>query len=311
MQRRGLNVRKYLLGSILPLLRRLPPRLASNLVAGIGRAEYSLLKGLRHRVDHAVSLGCHHFGQNWNLPQVGRELAGNQIRWRTRDRLLDGLPDAQVSRLFSVAGREHLDAALAQNRGVILLCNHFGSHMMPAHWLKRQEYPLRLFMERPRHISKFLAQDFDTDGPTGQRNLFISRKATPAEGAASIMKAARVLKAGMILMIAGDVRWSGPQTTEAQFLGHSYSFSNTWIKLATMTSAQIVPVFCHIKPSGSYALEFCPPYTIPRDQTDPAQVAAQVQRNLALIESKVQNSPANSNDYFFWPTQSQLHTREA
>ena len=35
MERRGLNLRKVLLGTILPVLRRLPPRVASNMVAGI------------------------------------------------------------------------------------------------------------------------------------------------------------------------------------------------------------------------------------------------------------------------------------
>src|SRR3954465_6582513 len=104
MERRGLNVRKVLLGTILPLLRRLPPRTASKMVAGIGRAEYAFLKGLRHRVDQAVIQGGHHFGRSWDVASVGRELAGNQIRWRTRDRLLDGLPDYRVAPLFEVEG---------------------------------------------------------------------------------------------------------------------------------------------------------------------------------------------------------------
>jgi phosphatidylinositol dimannoside acyltransferase len=300
MERRGLNIRKVLLGIVLPVLRRLPPRVASGVVAGIGRTEYSLLKGLRHRVDQAVLQGSHHFGRSWNLAEVGKELAGNQIRWRTRDRLLDGLSDERVAPLFSVGGRHRLDAAIAENRGVILLCNHFGSHMMPAHWLMREGYPLRLFMERPRHISKFLASHFDTDGPTGQRKLFISRKATPTEGASSIIRAARVLKAGMVLMIAGDVRWSGPQTSSALFLGRVYTFSNTWVKLAAMTGASIVPVFCRIDDTGAYQLEFEEPYKIPNGGSDPEEAAGWVQAFLKTIENQVERYPANSNEYFFW-----------
>jgi KDO2-lipid IV(A) lauroyltransferase len=300
MERRGLNIRKVLLGIILPALRRLPPRVASNMVAGIGRTEYALLKGLRHRVDQAVIQGSHHFGRSWDVAAVGRELAGNQIRWRTRDRLLDGLPDARVAQAFAVQGRDRLDAALAEGRGVILLCNHFGSHMMPAHWLLRERYPLRLYMERPRHISKFLARQFDTDGPTGQRKLFVSRKATPAEGASSVMRAARVIQAGMVLMIAGDVRWSGPQTSPAEFLGRRYSFSNTWVKLAAMTGAPVVPVFCRIGDDGSYLLDFHLPFSIPRGGPDPVQTAAWVQSYLTTIETYVERYPANSADYFFW-----------
>ena len=106
MMRRGLNIRKVLLRTILPLLRRLPPRVASNLVAGIGHTEYALLRGLRQRVDQAVLQGSHHFGRDWNVAEVGRALAGNQIRWRTRDQLLDGLPDEQVATIRAVCYRK-------------------------------------------------------------------------------------------------------------------------------------------------------------------------------------------------------------
>ena len=300
MERRGLNIRKVLLGTILPLLRKLPPRVASNMVAGIGRTEYALLRGVRHRVDTAVSYGQHHFGKDWDVTRVGRELAGNQIRWRTRDRLLDGLSDEQVNPLFQVDGREHLNDALAEKRGVLLLCNHFGSHMMPAHWLYRAGYPLRLFMERPRHISKFLSSQFDSEGSTGQKKLFISRKANPTEAAGSIMRAARVLNAGMVLMIAGDVRWSGPQNSPAEFLGRRYTFSNTWIKLASMSGAAVVRVFCRIEDDGSFTLEFHPPYHIPKGDHDPEAAANLVQDFLRAVEREVERYPANSNEYFFW-----------
>jgi hypothetical protein len=55
MQRRGMNVRKGLLRAILPLLRVLPPRSATRLLAGIGRAEYALMPRLRLRLDGAIA----------------------------------------------------------------------------------------------------------------------------------------------------------------------------------------------------------------------------------------------------------------
>ncbi|HEV3167769.1 MAG TPA: lysophospholipid acyltransferase family protein [Isosphaeraceae bacterium] len=306
MQRRGLNIRKGLLRTILPLLRALPPRMASRFVAGIGHTEYALIPRLRVRFDAAIERGGHHFGRRWNPAEVGRSLAGNHIRWRTRDLLLDGLPNDRVAPVFTVTGRELLDEALKLGQGVILLGNHFGAHLMPAHWLMREGYPLRLFMERPRHVSKFLEKQFETDGPLGQRKLFISRKTDPTEAAGSILRAARILKAGMIVNLAGDVRWSGAHTAAAKFLGETYTFSATWVTLAAMTGAPIAPVFCRMNEDGSYQLEFLPHYHVPPDAVRSGQVSQWVQACLCSIEERIERDPANSNEYFFWAEPEEL-----
>jgi phosphatidylinositol dimannoside acyltransferase len=306
MQRRGLNIRKDLLKLIMPVLRNLSPRVASKMVAGIGRTEYSLLPGLRHRVDTAVERSNLYFGGHWNIPQVGRELAGNQIRWRTRDQLLDGLPNERVAPLFEVTGLDALKAALALGKGMILLCNHFGAHMMPAHWLVREGYPLRLYMERPRHISKFLSSQFDSDGPMGQRKLFISRTANAAEAAGSILRASRILAAGTIVMIACDVRWAGQHTVPARFLGETYTFSATWVTLAALAGAPVLPVFCRVDAEGTYHLEFLPHYHIPSHAQRSEQAVEWVQASLRAIEERVAIYPENSNEYFFWSETSEL-----
>jgi KDO2-lipid IV(A) lauroyltransferase len=300
MQRRGMNVRKTLLRIIMPVLRSLPPRTASRIVTGIGRTEYALVPGLRRQFVRAVERGGDYFGCRWEAAVIGRELAGNQIRWRTRDLLLDGLEGEQVSELFDVRGREHLDEAFDQRRGVILLGNHFGAHLMPAHWMVREGYPLRLFMERPHSISKFLNRQFDSDGPLGQRRLFISRRAEPTESAGAILRAARILKAGMAVLIASDVRWTGPHTSPASFLGRSYTFSATWVALAALTNAPVVPVFCRMEPDGTHDLEFLPSFCIPHDAPADGRAMVWVQRSLDAIEERVRAHPSNSNDYFFW-----------
>ncbi|MGE3818210.1 MAG: lysophospholipid acyltransferase family protein [Isosphaeraceae bacterium] len=298
-----LNLRKSLLGPLLPLLRILPPRAASNALAALGRVEYRLSRGLRHRFDRALTETSHHFGTTWDVREIGRELAGNQLHWRARDLLLDGLAKPLVDTLFEIEGRSNLRDALAEGRGVVLLCSHFGSHMMPAHWLAREGYPLRLFMERPRTISRFLARDFDSDGPTGQRKLFISRRSNPKESAGAIMRATRVLNAGMILMIAGDVRWSGAQTSPAEFLGKSYTFSNTWVRLASIARAPIVPVFCRIATDRRYVLEFQERLVLPEGPLDAGQTDACVGAFLRRVEKVVERYPSNSADYFFWEGQ--------
>ncbi len=300
MHRRGLNVRKQLLRMVVPLLRALPAARASRVVSAIGRSEYTMMPKLRLRFDAAVRHGQEQLRTHWDVSKVGRELAGNQVRWRTRDLLLDGLADDDVATLFDVRGRAHLDAALAEGRGVVLLGNHFGAHMMPAHWTKRQGLPLRLFMERPHHVSRYLQAEFDSEGPLGQKKLFISRKADTTEAAGSIMRATRVLKAQMVLYIAGDVRWTGQYAVTARFLGREFTISATWAVLSGLSGAPVVPVFCHMMEDGTHQLEFLASFHVTAADLKSNRLDEHVQRYLDEIESRVARDPSNSNEYFFW-----------
>src|SRR5205823_5229523 len=98
----------------------------SRMISGIGRIEYDLFPELRARFDAAVVRGGERLGCSWDAAAVGRQLCGNQVRFRTRDRLLDGIPDRRIAALFTIEGRDQLDAALALGKGVILLSSHFG-----------------------------------------------------------------------------------------------------------------------------------------------------------------------------------------
>jgi KDO2-lipid IV(A) lauroyltransferase len=300
MERRGLNIRKGFLRLWLPMIRSLPLPVASRFVSGIGRMEYRFSHRLRDEFRQAVARGRSLLGCQWDVPAVSRELAGNHVLWRTRDLLLDGVTDDRARAMFAVTGRENLDAAYAEGRGCIVLASHFGAHLLPAHWLFREEFPVRFYMERPRHISRFLSRHFETEGPLGQDKLFISRQGVPADSAGSILRAARTLKAGMLLYLAGDVRWTGQLTEPARFLGRDMRFSTTWVVLAAMTGTPVVMVFCRMQPDGRYHIEFRPAFHVPKDAPEKGETGRWVRHFLELLEDQVRRYPENSNDYFFW-----------
>jgi phosphatidylinositol dimannoside acyltransferase len=300
MERRGLNIRKGFLKAVLPVFRALPLPVASRFVSGIGRLEYRLSPSLRQSFDAAVAQGRTVLDGNWDTIAVSRELAGNHVLWRTRDLLLDGVPDERALEMFIVQGKEHLDVAMAENRGCIVLANHFGAHLLPAHWLFRANYPVRFYMERPRHISRYMARHFQTEGPLGQDKLFISRQGVPADSASSILRASRAIKAGLLLYLAGDVRWTGRLTETAQFLGRKMRFSTTWVVLAALTEAPVVMVFCRMEPDGRYHIEFRPAFHVPKDAVEQNQTGAWVRHFIEILEEQVRKHPTNSNEYFFW-----------
>ena len=300
MQRRGQNIRKGFLKGILPFIRWLPLTTASGLLSGFGKLEYRLHKHLRKAFQQAVSEARETLDCDWDVPAISQELAGNQILWRTRDMLLDGVSDQRAEGMFRISGREHLDAAIAQGKGCMVLTSHFGAHMLPAHWLYRQDYPLRLYMERPHSVSRFMSRRFVSEGPLSQDKLFISRKGGSKDAASSILRASRVLRAGMLLFLAGDVRWSGQMTEQAQFLGRTLRFSTTWIVLASLSEAPVVIVYCRIGPDRRYHIDFHPPFHVPKDAQQQGQTGYWVQHFMHVLEQQIRLHPTNSNDYLFW-----------
>jgi KDO2-lipid IV(A) lauroyltransferase len=300
MDRRGRNIRKGFLKGVLPFIRWLPLPTASMLLTGFGKLEYRLHRPLRQAFQQAVGQASESLECDWDVPAISQELAGNQILWRTRDLLFDGVSERRINEMFSVTGKEHLDSAIAQGRGCIVLTSHFGAHMLPAHWLYRQDYPLRLYMERPRNVSRFMVSRFASEGPLSQDKLFISRKGDAADSASSILRASRVLRAGMFLFLAGDVRWSGQMTEEARLLGRTLRFSTTWVVLAALTEAPVVSVFCRIGPDRRYYIDFRPPFQVPGDVQQKGQTGYWVQRFLDCLEEQIRLYPSNSNDYLFW-----------
>jgi KDO2-lipid IV(A) lauroyltransferase len=306
MERRGRNLRKGILKNILPFIRWLPLPTVSWLLSGFGKLEYRLHPKLRTGFLEAVSHANEILACNWDVPAISKELAGNQIVWRARDMILDGVSEGRAEGMFVVSGREHLDRALAEGPGCMVLTSHFGAHMLPAHWLYRREYSVRLYMEKPRNISRFMASRFSAEGPLGQDKLFISRKGEATDSAGSILRAARVLRSGMCLFMAGDVRWSGQMTEEAVLLGQKQRFSSTWVVLAAMTGSPVVTVFCRIGPDRRYHIEFRPAFRVPRDVETAGQVRSWVQSFIDQLDEHIRLYPTNSNDYLFWKENEEL-----
>jgi KDO2-lipid IV(A) lauroyltransferase len=302
-----MNFRKWVMNRIaVPVLRRLPLARATDYVEAIGRWEFDRLPGLREHIIHAVSEARTRLNVDWDTKATARNLSGRLTRWRLRDILLDG-PDAELAlNSFEIVGLEHFEQARAQGRGVILLSNHFGGHMLPAHWMLRHGIDFRFLTERPRHVSRALDDYFRSTGPVGQQELFISRKRSGNDGVSSLMRSLRILKSQYVLLLASDVRWANNLSVTARFLGERWKFTPIWAVLSQRSNAPVVSVYCSMLPEGKHRIEFAPPLNIAPD----ANLDEIVQNELSRLESRVLADPENANDYFFWALDQTDYARE-
>ena len=99
--------------------------------------------------------------------------------------------------------------------------SHLGAHIAGVHWLFRRGVPLRLLVQRPRHVSSELNRRFDAGGIHPQVEMFLRRDLSPAVAVERVFRARSALRDGLAIYLNGDIPWSGPNTCPGDAAGPS------------------------------------------------------------------------------------------
>ncbi|NLS78761.1 MAG: lysophospholipid acyltransferase family protein [Chloroflexi bacterium] len=189
---------------------------------------------------------------------------------------LPALSDARIMELVTVRGLEHLDAALALGRGVIIVSAHLGSVETPAHALAARGYPILAVMEhlKPESLYRYMAE------LRGRRGIEV----VPADGL--LRSIFRALKANRIVGLVAD-RDTTESGVVAEFFGAPAWLPDGYAQLAARTGATLVPCFALRRPDDSYEVRVEPPVA-PAPEPGPAvsyymgQVLRVVERYISL-----------------------------
>ena len=161
---RRISTWKYLFYElILPSLRLVGPRYADAVIGMLGRWVSAVQPVQRARLRQALARVRAATEAEWSIEEALPRVAANRARFLARDYPLDGLSDQAVLERFDVRGHDGLRAALAGGRGAIIVGSHLGAHIAGIHWLYRRGVPVRLLVQRPKHVSRYLIEQFDAD----------------------------------------------------------------------------------------------------------------------------------------------------
>jgi lauroyl/myristoyl acyltransferase len=282
--------------SLLPRLAAWPAVRADATLAALGRALLAWPPHKRRILarSHFLNQALH---AGWDIPTLLPRIAANLARYTARDYLLDPLPLPLLNRRFEISGLDHLRAAQSLGRGVILLGAHFGAHLAAVHWIIRQNFPIRLLVQRPRHISRFLNRHFDqTDLPHPPHTLLVRRHLPPRQASQCLLAAWNALRDQCCVYLNADVIWNIPSARHARFLGATYPLLSLWTELAALAHAPVVPIFARHLPGGRYHLHFDPPRDVHRDHQDLA-----LEDYLRRLESQITQHPEDAIPYLLWP----------
>lgn len=158
---------------------------------------------------------------------------------------------------FELRGREILDRAFEQGKGLILIVTHLGSWELLAFLPYLTGYPWSVAVKdiRNPYVDRLINHQ--------RRKMTI----TPIPKVGSIKTTLYELKSNHAVAILID-QWSGPDGIWVDFFGQPTSTTSIPARLAKKTGAVMVPAYCFRKTLGKYVIQVEPAIPFPENDPD-------------------------------------------
>jgi lauroyl/myristoyl acyltransferase len=211
-----------------------------------------------------------------------------------------------LRRLVEIRGREHLEAALAEGKGVILCSAHFGSYDSAFSILGASGYPVTS-IGRWQHnytagMSTAERRFWDLVHARRHRRHRHRPNIEPWAGRVTVAaQGAAVLRANEVLTIAIDappLDRDLARTVEVPFLGQRASFLPGVVSLAQLTGAPLLMTFMYRGADYRHqVLEISAPLSTEGD------TATAFARCVAEVDAAIRRQPAH---WSYWPSTADL-----
>jgi KDO2-lipid IV(A) lauroyltransferase len=222
------------------------------------------------------------------LDAAGRSAAADRTFANLLDAAVDlwrlpTLPRAALKRLLSVTGREHLDDAIAEGRGVIVVTAHLGPYELGGAWLAAEGYPVHAMVEDLNEATNNALSSYRQ--ATG---LQLVRRSA---GAKALLRLLRDRK--LVLLVADRVVGAGEKGMLVPFGSGMRAIPTGPAALAVATGAPIVVgEITHSPANGArYHVHFEPPLRAEAGLTNRVARDRLTRRVGALLAASVARTP--------------------
>jgi KDO2-lipid IV(A) lauroyltransferase len=186
-----------------------------------------------------------------------------------------------IDRLITAEGLNHLETAVAEGKGVILITGHFGNWELLGTWLAQKGYPLKVIGKSaydPR-LDKIIVE---TRNKAGYFNI--------ARGKAT-REILRCLRKGQLIgmLIDQDTSVEG---VFVRFFGRWAHTATGPVVLAKKFSCPVVPIFIRLRKDLTYRIECQSAIALSRTGEEEKDIQTDTQKCSDAIEQIIRRYPA-------------------
>lgn len=192
-------------------------------------------------------------------------------------------PDLTERKVF-FEGKEHLDKALAQGKGVIALTAHFGNFPLMMLYCARQGYKVNAIIRptRDEELERYLLR---RRSESGVKTIY----AVPRREC--VLNALKALAHNEILFIPLDQNFGSHGGVFVDFFGQKAATAAGPVVFARRTGAPIVPMFIVRQDDDTHKIIIEPPFPLEEGPDENAVIYFNIARITQLIERYIRRYP--------------------
>jgi len=262
-------------------MRALPPRVRYPLAAVTGRCVFVVMRRRRR-------VAFENFGQvlglPWNDPLVKRtahHAFGNYFKMFADFMLMDTLKPQEIRRMVRPEGIEHIDRALADGKGAIVVTAHVSNWDILAAASAVYGYPISA-------VTNELPSGGLNELVIASRER-IGMKMIPI-GPGSPRQILKALGRNELVALASDL-YSGDRGVRVEFFNRPAMFPAGPAALALRTGAPILPVWIRRQPDNLYVAEVEAPIEVSRTGDSPRDIQLTTERIVQFFERIIRREP--------------------
>ena len=184
----------------------------------------------------------------------------------------------QVTSRFRITGNEHLEAAFAAGKGIVLVISHLGSweYLSFLPYMTQRAWSVIVKKIKNLYVNKTVD------------HLRRSTSLQPLLKSGSIRKVLQELHANHGVAVLID-QWAGDEGLWLEFFNHETSTTSIPARLAKQTGCALIPAYCLRRPDGRYEILIEEPLPWDSKQEDwEAQITGRLNR---ILEKKIREYP--------------------